>query len=54
MALFVGYVVTTPFSEDKDIERAPIFRADLNNHLVLSAAFLDRCDFSGKRAHDWA
>src|SRR6195256_6321396 len=30
----------------------PIFRADLNNHLVLSAAFLDRCDFSGKRAHD--
>lgn len=42
------------FSEDKGIKRAPIFRADLNNHLVLSVAFLDRCDFSGKRTHDLA
>jgi hypothetical protein len=46
-AILQGAAVGFDFSEDKGIKRAPIFRADLNNHLVLSVAFLVAVTLAG-------
>ncbi len=52
-ALLEGTAMRFDLSKGKGIKRAPIFRTDLNDHLILVTSFLDRCHLCKNRCHDW-
>ena len=47
-----GTAVRLDLSKNERIKRAAIFWNDFNDHLILYASFLDRCDFCRNRTHD--
>jgi len=52
-AILKGTAVRFDLSKGKGIKWASIFWADLNDHLILIALFLDRCNLCKNRCHDW-
>jgi hypothetical protein len=52
-AIFQGTAVRFDLSKGKGIKWASIFRTNLNDHLILIASFLNRCNLCKNRCHDW-
>ena len=48
-----GTAVRFDLSKGKGIKLASIFGTDLNDHLILIASFLSRCNLCKNRCLDW-
>ena len=51
-AFFKRTAVRLDLSEDESFKRAAIFLRDFDDHLILRAALLDRCNSCRNRTHD--
>src|SRR5208282_6235453 len=51
-AILKGTAVRFDLSKGKGIKWASIFRTDLNDHLIMIASFLNRCNLCKNRCHD--